>query len=267
MRELAEQEKRLRAWLAADGNRGPLAVILGGAWNALSFARSLGRRGVPVLLLESKRFLGTYTRYGKLLLLPPADESPQTWVRLLEFVGSRLSSPGILFANGDVETLLLSRHQDVLGRYFRFLVPAPETVERILNKRLQYDIAQSAGVPVPRVYFPDSVEELRDLAPELPYPSLLKPYESHAAQKTLGRKVVVAESQADLVSAYENLVARGLPVMVQEIIPGGDSSLFGYLALLDSEGRELAWLTKRKLRQNPPHFGDGSCRSRWKRLR
>ena len=46
--------------------------------------------------------------------------------------------------------------------------------------------------------------------------------------------------------------------MVQEIVPGEDRALFGYLAVWDSDGRELAWLTKRKLRQNPPGFGDGS---------
>jgi predicted ATP-grasp superfamily ATP-dependent carboligase len=34
--------------------------------------------------------------------------------------------------------------------------------------------------------------------------------------------------------------------------------LFGYLAFWDAEGVERAWLTKQKLRQHPPNFGDGS---------
>ena len=46
--------------------------------------------------------------------------------------------------------------------------------------------------------------------------------------------------------------------MVQQIVAGEDRALFGYLAVWDSDGRELAWLTKRKLRQSPPGFGDGS---------
>ena len=50
---------------------------------------------------------------------------------------------------------------------------------------------------------------------------------------------------------------RGIQTMVQQIIPGGDRALVGYLAFWDG-GREIAWLTKRKLRQNPPGFGDGS---------
>jgi D-aspartate ligase len=258
MRQLANEEKKLGSWLAANRGRGPVAVILGGSWNALSFARSLGRRGIPVLVLESHRFLGTYTRYGTVLLVPPADEFPETWINLLENVSSRLSTPGIIFATGDVETLLLSQHTDVLGSRFRFLVPTPETVERIVNKRLQYDSAKAAGIPVPKVSFPDSTDDLLRTAAALPYPVLLKPYEAHIARRALGQKVVVAATESELVSAYEHFAARALPMMVQEIIPGDDSALFGYLALFDRKGRELAWLTKRKLRQYPPQFGDGS---------
>ena len=73
---MKRQERDLERWLAANAREQPLAVILGTSWNALSFARSLGRRRVPVLLLESKRNLGSYTRYGKVLALPPVDDDP-----------------------------------------------------------------------------------------------------------------------------------------------------------------------------------------------
>ena len=259
MRELGHQGKRLRSWLAANDARArPIAVTLGGSSNGLSFARSLGRRGVPVLMIESERSLGTYTRYANAVLLPPAEEAPEAWIDLLELVGSRLSKPGVLFPTGDDHTLLVSRHRDVLDRRFRLVVPGPETVERIVNKRLQYGVAQATGIPVPRAYFPESDEELRRLSGALPYPVLLKPYESHVARRTMGRKVIVVASETELVSAYAEFAERDLPVMVQEIVPGDDTTLFGYLAFFDEEGVEVAWLTKQKLRQHPAQFGDGS---------
>lgn len=49
--------------------------------------------------------------------------------------------------------------------------------------------------------------------------------------------------------------------MVQEIVPGGDRNLYGYLAFWGSNGEEVCWLTKQKLRQNPPLFGDGSLQT------
>jgi predicted ATP-grasp superfamily ATP-dependent carboligase len=46
--------------------------------------------------------------------------------------------------------------------------------------------------------------------------------------------------------------------MAQEVVPGGDDALFGYWGFRDEQGRERAWVTKRKHRQSPPLFGDGS---------
>ena len=236
----------------------PLAVILRASWNGLSFARSLGRRGIPVLLLESERFLGTYTRFGKVVILPPVDEDPHAWMRTLQFVGDRLPDRGVLMPMGDADTLLVSERASQLRPRFRFVVPPPETAVQIVDKRLQYAGARRAGVTVPGVHFPGSLEDVRRLSAEVPLPCLLKPYRSHIGVKATGRKVAVVRSAGELIASYERLSALGVPVMVQEIIPGDDRALFGYLAFWDGEGREVAWLTKRKLRQNPPCFGDGS---------
>ncbi len=251
--------QQLEGWLKKSCNKKSLAIILGGSVNGLSFARSLGRRGIPTLLLDSESFLGTFTRYGKVMLLPPADEHPQDWIALLEFVASRLDSTGVLFPTSDAHCLWVSQHRELLGQYFRFVIPDTETVEQIVNKRVQHSIAQAAGIAVPKAYYPESIEELRSLAPDLDYPCLLKPYNSHKGRKRLAKKkVLVVDSQNELISAYERLTVGNLPFMIQEIIPGEDTALYGYLGFWDAEGRERGWLTKQKLRQCPPYYGDGA---------
>ena len=252
------QERGLEHWLAANVREQPLAVILGTSWNALSFARSLGRHGVPVLLLESSRNIGSYTRYGKVLALPPVDDDPPAWIAILRFVGARLADPGVLVPTGDGHALLLSRYEQLLRSCFRFVVPARQTVEQIVNKRLQYAVAREAGIPIPRTWFPESAEQVRELSAEPSFPCILKPYTSHIASRVLGLKVVVARSAGELVSGYDRLAARGVEAMIQQIVPGGDGALFGYHAFWDGEGRELTWMTRRKLRQCPPRFGVGS---------
>jgi len=246
-------------WVKARNARGPIAVILGGSVNGLSFARSLGRRRIPTLLLAANRFLGIYTRYAKCMLLPSIDESPAAWLDLLTFVGSRLHAPGVLFATSDASCLFVARHAEVLGRYFRFEIPDVETIERIVDKRSQYEIARNAGIAIPETCFPDTEDDVRHVAHRVSYPRLLKPYRSELARRHMqGRKVTIVGSPAELIAACRGFAEAGVPVMVQEIIPGEDSSLFGYLALWDREGRELASVTKRKLRQFPRHYGDGS---------
>jgi predicted ATP-grasp superfamily ATP-dependent carboligase len=252
------EKERIEGWLAHIRGRKPLAVIMGGSINGLSFARSLGRRQIPTLLVDSERLIGTYTRYGKVVILPPANEHPEDWVEFLNFVGSKPEHPGVLFATSDVHCVLVSEQSEALRPYFRFVVPKSDTLEQIVNKRIQYRIAEEVRIPIPRTYFPESVNHLRSLAKDVPYPCILKPYKSHLGRKKIPKKVVVIHSREELIGEYSRIATGDLDFMIQDIIPGPDSSLFGYLAFWDSEGHECNWLTKRKLRQNPPLYGDGS---------
>jgi D-aspartate ligase len=234
---------------------------MGASVNGLSFVRSLGRRGIPTLLLESDRLLGTYTRLGRTELLPAIDENREAWLELLSFVGSHLASPAVLFATSDSYCGFLADQQAALSRYYRFLTLDPQGLERILDKRVQYTLAAANGIPIPRTWFPASPEEAKRQAAELSYPAILKPYKAHVGRRKIARKkVVVAESARVMAEEYERLAADGTEFMMQEIVPGGDTGLFGYLAFWDAEGRERAWLTKQKLRQSSA-FGDGSLQT------
>jgi D-aspartate ligase len=248
----------LRRWAQGLSASRPAAVIMGGSVNGLSFVRSLSRRGIATLLLDSERLLGTYTRFGRTQLLPPVDQNQDAWLELLTSLGSQLPSPAVLFATSDSYCGLLAHQQGALSSYYRFLTLAPEGMERILDKRVQYGLAAANGISLPRTWFPGSAEEAKRLAAEVSYPAILKPYQAHVGRKKIGcRKVVVAQSAKALVDEYERLGVDGAEFMIQEIVPGDDTHLFGYLAFWDAEGRERAWLTKQKLRQSSA-FGDGS---------
>jgi D-aspartate ligase len=251
----------VRRWLKRIRVSIPPAVVLGGSCNGLSFARSLGRRGVPVLMLETNPFLGIHTRYANVLLLPDVREDPAAWLQLLQSIGRRLDKPAILFSTSDGHTQLIARHSPSLESYFRFLLPDAATLDQIVNKRLQYGIAAREGIRIPAVHYPESVDEVRSVIPRLQFPALLKPYDSDASRGRLKRKLVVVASAEELIAAYERMKAMSVPVMIQELIPGEDSELYGYLGFWDRDGRERAWMTKRKWRQNPPGFGDGSLQT------
>ncbi len=246
----------IASWLRAAQGK-PLALVLGGSVNGLSFVRSLARRGVPTLLLETDSLIGTYTRYGRAVFLPDAGENPGDWIEFFQFVGSRIDQAGVLFATSDLHNVLVAEHASLLRRHFRFLVPAANTMEQIVNKRLQYGIAASAGIAIPKSFFPQSLAETERTAAAIAYPCILKPYKAHIGRKKLIKKVALIESPEQLIAEYQRLTSDGVEFMIQEIVPGGDSALYGYLAFWDAEGRERAWLTKRKLRQSS-RFGDGS---------
>ena len=247
----------LERWLIERGRRQAIAVVLGASVNGLSFVRSLARRGVPTLLLDSDRLIGTYTRHGKVALLPPPDEHADLWIEVLTGVGSRLGVPGVLFTTSDAHAVLVTEAEAVLRRNFRFLIPSAQTMEQIVNKRVQYCVAQVAGIPIPKSYFPDSRDELISIAKEMTYPCILKPYKAHLGRSKIVGKVALVQTAEQLVAEYCRLDTKDIRFLVQEVVPGGDDALYGYLAFWDANGREHSWVTKRKLRQNS-RFGDGS---------
>ncbi len=249
---------KVLGWIDTIKDSAPLAVVMGGSVNGLSFVRSLGRRRIPTLLLDSDSLIGMYTRYGKTLILPDPEKNNDLWVNLLLGIGKRLSRPGVIFVTSDVHALFLARNEDALLRYYRFLTPDIETQDKIVNKRDQYTIAREAGIPIPDTHFPESPEDIDRIKDEIPYPCILKSYKSHLGRKKIAKKVLVVETADDLSRFFSEYASDDVGFMVQEIIPGGDDQLYGYLAMWDSDSREFAWLTKRKLRQSPPLYGDGS---------
>jgi predicted ATP-grasp superfamily ATP-dependent carboligase len=239
-------------------NSRPPAVVLGASVNGLSFARSLGRRGIDVLMLDSEDQIGRHTKYAEARILPSCREQPDVWLRALRRYAHQASERPVIFATSDAHNVFLASHADELSADYRFLVPDLSTMQSIVNKREQYSIAEQAGVPIPATFFPESTEELQRLLERVPFPCILKPYRAHVGRAKIGKKkVAVCEGPDELRATFAAVAGEDAGFMVQEIVPGGDRDLFGYLAFWGREGNEICWLTKRKLRQNPPLFGDG----------
>lgn len=233
-------------------------MILGSHANALTFARSLGRKGVPVWLLDSENGLGRYTRYARVISLPDVEQEPDAWIESLMALGKRLGTC-VLFSTTDAHCLWLARHKTPLQECFRFVSPDLGTIERIVHKDQQHTAAQAAGVPTPRTFLPASLQALEAVATQVQYPCILKPRVAHRGRPHLnGAKVIVVRSASELRAAYRRFDSDTTPFIVQEIVPGGDESFYIYAGLWDESARERAFVTFHKLRQYPAHFGTGS---------
>src|SRR4029077_17127174 len=102
----AALERRLRS-IASDE---PVAIVLGGGAGGLAYARSLGRRGIRVVLAESPAGIGGRSRFAWSVELPGPSRFPEEWVDFLDRVGACLARPGILLPANDVLTALVSEH-------------------------------------------------------------------------------------------------------------------------------------------------------------
>lgn len=242
------------------GDARPPAFILGVECNGLSFLRSLGRRGIPVVMVDFWRNPGMISRYGLPVVVPDAEEDEAGLLGILEELAEAAATRGVVIATGDAYVLFAAKHQRELAERFDLAVSDHETILTVANKRRLYEFAPGHGVTIPRTWFPED-QAIEEIATQVDYPCLIKPYFSHLWRNhpaNWAGKMAKVHSAAELVVTYREMRTSGLEFMVQERIGGGDDQLLGLYGYLDRSSEPLGLFTKHKLRQYPRHFGDGS---------
>jgi D-aspartate ligase len=232
------------------------AVLLGGESIALSVARSLGARGVPVFALghagydpvQWSRHCTSFTHLGS------GEGVQERWLEWLE-TGPR--GAVVLPCSDDGLELVASRRPELVAMGYRPLEADDEVVLAMLDKERTYALAREAGIDTPQIVTVRDRATLENVARDFLFPCALKPVHSHHFARHFGvrTKAVRVASADELVLAYERLSPLGVELMVTEIIPGPEDAYWSYYTYLDERGEPLFHLTKHKLRQFPPGFG------------
>lgn len=237
---------------------GPTAFVLNLSLAGLGAVRSLGRAGVPVIGLDpDPSRAGFASRYCTAKVSPHPVNEPDRLLAFLLREAEHLAEPGILSPASDAWVLFLSRHRDALMPHFRFNLPSPEVVEASLDKRALYALADSVGVPHAATFYPETMDDVRRIAPDLAYPVYIKPYHSHlwhAAFPGTGKGIKI-ETAADLIASFARVFPSGAQAMVQEIIQGPATNVQSVRVYIATDGSLLGAFTNRKIRQFPVEFG------------
>jgi predicted ATP-grasp superfamily ATP-dependent carboligase len=253
--------------MTSDPDLGGVVVTSGGsASNQLGVVRSFGRHGIPVVYLDSghRSFVGYSKHITRRLKCPSSIESPREFVDVLLDFG-RIDGRMMIVPTGDMDALAISKHKRELERYYFVPVSAHATVEKLVNKKLFYELLAETRFPHPKTYFPENLAELESMGLETPYPYIVKPVYSSLFHETFGRKNFVIRSREELESALEKLrKKRTLRVMIQEIVGIPGKQLYAFYAYLNRNSEPLAVCGYDKIRQSPSDFGSGSyCKSNW----
>jgi D-aspartate ligase len=237
------------------------ALVLGrdgGDASALGTVRSLGRHNIPVWVLTGKVKLAALSRYCiRSFRWPDSDEDLQ--LDFLLDLGKRYGLDGwTLFAIDDNHAALLARNRELLARYFRIPPPDWEVMRWAYDKRLTYELTARLGVSHPVTLCPRNRADVA--AWQGDFPVILKPASKPKRNRFTRAKAWLANDRGELLKLYDE--ASGLLdsslIMVQEMIVGGGQNQYSY-AGLHADGKAMAYLTVRRLRQHPADFGIASC--------
>lgn len=238
----------------------PPAIVLGlDCLTGLQSARLLWRSGIPVVgVAEDPRSPYCRTRAAREVVgadVWGADPRPA-----LRRWREQYRARPVLLPCSDDTVWWVDRHRSALAQEADFLIPSSDVLERTADKGNFYRHCIESGLRLTPTRFLRTEEELLGATREMGLPVVLKPPRRTRAwmEASGGRKVV----RVDTVDAFL-AEARRLRPTVDELIAqgwveGGDRQMYSFYACTGSDGRALATMAVRKIRQWPPDIGVGS---------
>ena len=251
--------KGQRELVAAVANKSkrtelPAAPVFNCHITGLAVARSLGRRGVPVIGLDrDESGYGLHSRYTAVAgLCPYPLDDERGFIDLLMEIGGALKQKAVLFPCLDEWVFAVARHASELGEYFLLPFSDIETVERILDKNLLYHKCEERRIPIPRTFYVGE-QSPEQIASEISYPCIVKPALQREFTNEFGEKVLRAGSREDFLSLCERAGHHSL--LAQEIVGAGSDSFYSLCNYIGRDGEPKGTFVGRKLEQYPPDFG------------
>lgn len=238
-------------------------VVIGGDYQGLGIARSLGRAGAPVFVVDDERSIARYSRYvGGHLRVPDLRDEAVAVEQLLE-AGRRFQLQGwVLYPTRDEHVSAFSRFRERLAGAFRVPTPHWSTIQWTSDKRNTYRRAEELDIPIPRTWFALREADLDRV--DGAYPLVVKPaIKEHFfyASRVKAWRADDAGQLHELFNRADGIIRRfgGSPgeVMIQDLVPGGGSQQFSYCAFF-KQGEAVGSMVARRLRQHPVEFGRAS---------
>ena len=233
------------------------AILLRSGITGLPAIRSLGQKGIPVVLVTiDKRDIGSCSKYvGETVIAPHPGRSSKEFISFLLNNSTKWKN-GLLIPSDDYSVTALAQNKAELSEHYIVTVPEWNVIKKCVNKKLTYETAKKANIPIPKTVFPDSLEYLDEHKDEFVYPCLLKPsFSQKFVEELKVGKMFKIKNFEELKSKFILANKRGLDMMITELIPGDCDQLYAYHAYRSLDGEILAEFIHRKLRQSPPDFG------------
>jgi predicted ATP-grasp superfamily ATP-dependent carboligase len=234
------------------------AVVLGGDYQGLGIARSLGRHGVPVCVLDDEHSIASASRYvGRRVRVADLRTVDGTVDALIRAADTMSLDGWVVYPTRDEMVAAIAGSRDRLATRFRIPTPGWESVSAVWDKRETYRLAAELGIATPRTWTPRDEGELSQTPTDAPL--VIKPAVKEKFFYATGAKAWRADDAASLRESYRRAAAIVPPgeVMIQELVPGGGDTQYAYCALF-KEGAAVADMTVRRRRQHPSDFGRSS---------
>lgn len=231
-------------------------------YNGLALIQSLGRKGFPVYALDSKRGIGTRSRYAKYRKVPDPLIDEEGFIAALLNLGKTLSGKPLLLPTNDHWAEAVSKHKKRLAEIFSVSCADYETVSLLLDKEKFGFWCMEHDIQAPKVC---KVVEFEQEPEKLGFPMAIK---ANARRKSDQNADGAAWARAAdalrfrpcrSIDEVRHVVSEArrnnVPIFAQQLV-NGRSDCMRTIGVYANLGTVFGIVYGRKVRGFPAEYGD-----------
>lgn len=229
---------------------------------SLALCRDLAQSGVRVVTCERESLrldpasppLGGLSKYVERHVWLPDRNYAQALADLCRELGSP-DTVAVLPVGAATLALLASR-QEQFRQVCGLCIPTPGQLDLLNDKEAVLRLAEELDIPRPESFSPKEGEPAGAFLARVSLPCVVKPRCGEKLGLTARERYRVARNAGELQEAFERFRdLAGAPPLVQAYLPGAGLGC----SLLAQEGRVLASICHRRVREYPVSGGPSSC--------
>jgi predicted ATP-grasp superfamily ATP-dependent carboligase len=164
----------------------------------------------------------------------------------------------IILPTEDSVVYTLSMYKAELEQYFIIPTPKWDIIKYTYDKKLTYMLAEKIGVPIPKTFYPNDMNDVLNISENIDFPCLLKPSVMHRFYNLTAKKLLKVNTKNELIKSYK-IMAQLIPsseILIQEIISGTPKNPISFGCFITKD--LLSWVMIAKKRMIPIDFGVGT---------
>lgn len=198
-------------------------LILGDSRTSLPVLRSLAKRNVNAgVAAPNKKDVPFLSRYCKnKIWCPSSREDPNFFLKTFQKIVKK-EQFDIWFPMGDCSLNIISENREKVLPYIGLPIANRETINTVFDKSQLIRLARTENVPIPKTFFIENIQDLKEVSEKITYPAVIKSKHSWVwkRDKTFQSRPEYVNSAQDLISAYKSMHNDFPFPMIQEYIPG-----------------------------------------------
>jgi D-aspartate ligase len=235
-------------------------IIIGGNVQGLGLLRTYARNNIKTILINNKHLdIVKFSKYlKKYILFKKMSEPLELKNFLINLAKDKKLDGWIILPTEDSVVYTLSKYKSELEQYYKIPTPAWDITKYTYDKKLSYKFVEKLGIPIPKTFYPNDINDVMKISENIDFPCILKPSVMHRFYNLTGKKLLTVSSKDEMIKSYKTMTQLIPPseILLQEVI-GGTQKIpisFGCFVTKDV----ISWVMIAKKRMIPVDFGVGT---------